>query len=281
MSTTNFFAALDDSDDEKPKVAAPVKKATTNNKSSNAATKTNGGGGANNRRRQNNGGNDRNTKGGRGPRAARDGKRTYDRRSGTGRGKEIKKGGGGARNWGSNKDEAKKSEGRVYENELSRKEEEATAPPAETQEPEEEETPEEPEVTMTLAEYYENKKNQAPILLGPRKEVDVEEIESEFAGKTAFVSSEENFLVMGTGKSLRKKKSGKKEVKTIDLNLRFSGEGGSSGGGGRDGGDRRGGRGGRGGRGERRNEKRGGRGAGKRGGRGGDFALDDSAFPSL
>jgi Sec-independent protein translocase protein TatA len=42
-------------------------------------------------------------------------KRTYDRRSGTGRGKEIEKGGGGGRNWGSDKIEARTNEGPVDE----------------------------------------------------------------------------------------------------------------------------------------------------------------------
>merc|ERR1712071_705902 len=56
---------------------------------------------------------DRNTKSGRGRPPARDGKRTYDRRSGTGRGREIKKGGGGGRNWGSDKNVTKKNEGSV------------------------------------------------------------------------------------------------------------------------------------------------------------------------
>jgi hypothetical protein len=42
-------------------------------------------------------------------------KRTCDRRSGTGRGKEIEKGGGGGRNWGSDKIEARTNEGPVDE----------------------------------------------------------------------------------------------------------------------------------------------------------------------
>eukprot|EP00979_Chaetoceros_neogracilis_P003521 scaffold611_cov166-Chaetoceros_neogracile.AAC.4 len=41
--------------------------------------------------------------------------RTYDRRSGTGRGKEIEKGGGGRQNWGSDKIEARTNEGPVDE----------------------------------------------------------------------------------------------------------------------------------------------------------------------
>ena len=87
-SASNFFAALDDSGDEgNSKKAAPAKKAAS---AKDASAKKDSG-------KARNANNDRNTKGGRGPRPpARDGKRQYDRRSGTGRGKEIKKGGGGA-----------------------------------------------------------------------------------------------------------------------------------------------------------------------------------------
>merc|ERR1712129_168769 len=47
--------------------------------------------------------------------APRDGKRAYDKRSGTGRGREIKKSGGGARNWGSDKNDARSAQGLVFE----------------------------------------------------------------------------------------------------------------------------------------------------------------------
>mmetsp|Transcript_11746 Transcript_11746/g.17244 ORF Transcript_11746/g.17244 Transcript_11746/m.17244 type:complete len:129 (-) Transcript_11746:623-1009(-) len=106
----NFFAALDDSDDEgeKPKVVAS--KPTKQEKAKPAPPAAPVEPSKPNRRKPPHG--DRNTKGGRGSRPpARDGKRQYDRRSGTGRGKEIKKGGGGARNWGSDKNDAKKSRG--------------------------------------------------------------------------------------------------------------------------------------------------------------------------
>ncbi len=58
--------------------------------------------------------NNQDKKGGRGGRIpAHDGKRAYDRQSGTGCGKEIKKEGGGGHNWGSEKINAKKAEGPV------------------------------------------------------------------------------------------------------------------------------------------------------------------------
>lgn len=247
------------------------------------------------RRRPNN--NDRNTKGGRGPRHARDGKRTYDRRSGTGRGREVKKSGGGARNWGSDAQDAKNAEGHVNEQDLKKQgaedaeqdgkaiaaeeEREQEAPPAVVVEEEEDHT-------MTVEEYLASKSNQAAAgdgLFGAKKEKEMGDGDDDafFKGKEAHsISLDENFVVMGTGKAVRKKKE-KKQAQTLDLNFRVA-SGNNSGGGGR--GNRRSddkGRGG--GRGSGGRDRRGGRGSGgRRGGRGGGrggFALDSNAFPSL
>ena len=138
--------------------------------------------------------NDRNTKHGRGGRnPPRDGKRAYDRRSGTGRGKEIKKGGGGARNWGSDKADAKKMEGKIDEeavNEEPPKETEGEEPPVAEEAPVEEEKPE--DNTMTFADYMASK---------GKKEADTgRQVESEFKGVSASKKVEEDFLVMGGGK---------------------------------------------------------------------------------
>ena len=81
QKSSNPFAALDDSGDEAPKAKAPAKKSSS--KTVAPASKPDPKSKPKN--------NDRNTKHGRGGRVARDGKRAYDRRSGTGRGKEIKK----------------------------------------------------------------------------------------------------------------------------------------------------------------------------------------------
>ena len=114
-------------------------------------------------------------------------------------------------------------------------------------------------------------------------------VENEFEGKSAHKAVEGDFLVMGSGKSLRKK-SAKKDTEKLDINFRFKKEGGGDDRSGREGrgDDRRGGE-GRGGRGgDRRGGGRrsGGRGGGdRRGGRGrgggSGFALDSNAFPSL
>jgi plasminogen activator inhibitor 1 RNA-binding protein len=231
----------------------------------------------------------RNTKGGRGPRVARDGKRTYDRRSGTGRGKEIKKGGGGGRNWGSDKNEARKNEGPVDESapvvpaeeaEVTENEPIAEEPVVVEQQEEEEDK------TMTMEEYLALKagKVAGENLFGSKKEKTIED--NEFAGKEAHVVVEEDFLVMGTGKKTRKRVN-KKEVQKLDVNFRVAssngprprrdddkrGEGRGGGRGDRRRGDRRGG-----GRGEGRGRGRGGRNSGGRGG----IRVDDvNAFPSL
>lgn len=267
--SSNPFAALDDSGDEAPPKKAPAsKKKATVAPSSKPDPKS---------KPKNN---DRNTKHGRGGRPpARDGKRTYDRRSGTGRGKEIKKGGGGARNWGSDKNEAKKAEGRINEDE-------DIAPPAVDAEGAEAPAVEEPKVednSMTYAEYMASK--------GKKEEVAMRDVKNEFEGVTESEKrEEESFMAMGTGKKKKEKKQ-KEAKKTVDVGFRVAKA--NSGGEGR--GDRRDGRGrGRGDRRDGRGRGRGGRGSGRgsdRGsGRGGPRGpkkpqglnvQDEGAFPSL
>lgn len=145
--------------------------------------------------------------------APRDGKRAYDRRSGTGRGKEIKKGGGGARNWGSDKAEAKKMEGTI--NEEGAKEEKAVEVPVVGEETAEKEAPaeEKPEdKTMTFAEYMASK--------GKKDETSGRELEDEFKGLSAATKTEEDFLVMGGGKQKKSKKKKDAGKKTVEVGFR-------------------------------------------------------------
>lgn len=272
----NSFALLDDSDDESPRAAAPpaAKKkesAKTSSSNSNAVKGTKG----NDRRRNN----DRNTRGGRGPRTARDGKRTYDRRSGTGRGREIKKGGGGGHNWGNDKNEARKNEGPVDENAPV---EVATDAVEEEVEKVPDPEPEPEDNTMTMEDYLAAKSGKAAgdDLFGAKKERSVDEAAGEFAGKEAHVAVQEDFVVMGSGKSLRKKNE-KKAAQTLDLNFRVKSASDPRPRRDDRNGDRRGGRGGRGDRRGGRGGRGGGRGGrGKAGGRG--LKVDDvNAFPSL
>jgi len=231
----NFFAALDDSGDEAEvaKVKVTTKKEPKKPASKPAAVEP----AKSERRRPNN--NDRNTKQGRGRGPARDGKRTYDRRSGTGRGKEIKKGGGGARNWGNDKNEARKAEGTVIEGAVDAKPEETTTPTATTDvetptgdetaeapatttttEPEEVKEVEEEDKTMTYEDYLKSK--QAPDT-DAFKPVAERQLVNEFEGKAVQKAVEEDFLVMGGGKALRKKGTKKGDKKsTLDVGFRVS-----------------------------------------------------------
>lgn len=201
------------------------------------------------RKRPNN--KDRNTKTGRGGRGpVREGKRQYDRRSGTGRGKEIKKQGGGAHNWGSNRDAA------------------ADADQSPTLNNEEDDTPApapEPDNTMTMEEYLAQKKEKDSEnkLLAATKERTVDDNAFDIS-KATKAGSDDAFFA-GTGGKSKKKEKKEKDVKTVDVGFRVA-TGADEGGRGR--GEGRGGRGGRGeGRGGR-SEGRGGRGRGRGEGRG-------------
>lgn len=284
--SSNFFAALDDSGDESP-TKAVKNTAVKKDVKKTDATKPVEASKVDPRRRPNQ--HDRNTKHGRGGRAPpRDGKRQYDRRSGTGRGKEIKKDGGGARNWGSDKNEAKKMEGTINEDEVVAEEEPKTEDaPAIEEEPEPE--PEE-DHTMTLAEYMASKEK--------KEENTGREVENEFKGfSVASKKEEEDFLVMGGGKQKKVKKKKEEQKKAVDVGFRVAnpnsgrgegrgegrGDGRGRGRGGRDGR----GRGGRDGRGRGARDGRDGRGRGGRGPKSGGFksdglnVQDENAFPSL
>jgi len=277
---SNFFAALDDSDNEgKAPSPAIAKKKSAPKKVVVEPSKV--------EKRPNKG--DRHTKGGRSNRPpARDGKRTFDRKSGTGRGSETKKGGGGGHNWGSEKNDAKKAEGTVTEGNVEANiPEEPAAKGAEDAAVEEkvvveekEPEPEEPEeITISYEEYLAGKARPDSQAFQPVKE---REVENEFAGKAAGAGKQTgDFLKMGGDRQPKKKGTGKNQKETIVLDLKFKKiqvDGGDDRGGDRGGrgGDRGGDRGGRGGdrggdRGARR-EGGGGRreGGGERRERGGD-----------
>lgn len=281
---TNFFAALDDSDDEheqqvqtkqteKKKTVNPPKKVTTS-----APVKS-----ESQQRRPNH--NDRNLKSGRGGgsrterQPPRDGKRAYERRSGTGRGKEIKKSGGGARNWGSDKNDARHVEGMVFEEkengtDLQNIEEvvEQTvesgggdgAPEAQENgdavvaEPEKE--VEEVDNTITYEEYLAQKEEEVAES-EEFKPIEMRELENEFAGlvgkKGRKEVESEDFLKMGKGKQPKKKGGEKKDKEKIVPNFRVQDPNAPMRSNRRDGDRPRGGRGGRGGRGyDRRGDRK-------------------------
>ena len=217
--------------------------------------------------------NDRNTKYGRGGRAPpRDGKRAYDRRSGTGRGQEIKKGGGGARNWGSDRDELRQpaaDEAGVSGTDAPPVD--ATGTDADTPDadavveeevPVEEEPEPEPEPednTLSYEEYLEQKKQQQAesAIFAPVQE---RKVENAFANVKPKTAEEEDFLVLGGGKQ-KKTKAKTKEIQTIQTGFRVEANASDQGG--------RGGR-GRGRGGGRFGDRDGGRFGGRDGGRFGD-----------
>lgn len=270
---SNFFAALDDSDTERKaptpavnkKKQAPKKTVVEPSKVEKRPPKKE----------------DRHTKGGRGSRpAARDGKRTHDRRSGTGRGREVKKGGGGGRNWGSDQNDARKAEGPVTEGKEDANTPESEEAAEKEEEAVEEKEPEPEEITMSYDEYMAQKAKPDSEAF---KALESREVDNEFAGKAAAKKEEADFLVMGGGKGLRKKGAGKKEKEKLVLDFKVKSaisddrggdrrRDGRRDSGRRDGGNRRDG-----GRRERRDR-------GSRGGRNSSRGLDttnENAFPSL
>lgn len=280
----NAFAALDDSDSENEVTKVPPKKEFKKKPQAAEPSKVEP-------RKQHT--NDKNKGTGRHQRPpVREGKRTHDRRSGTGRGKEIKKDGGGARNWGSDKNEARDLEGAIKEDEVGNlttekpaeegaEPEEAAAEEGKEKEKVEEKEPE-PEVVTYSYEEYLVMKNEARSDSAAFKPFQEKQIDNAFAGMSvkAKVNPEDDiFVKFGTDKAPKKKtKRKEKEVLTGGFRTDSSQKKDTRDGDRRDGGrERRGGRGrseGRSGRG------RGGGGGGARQSQGLDVA-DAASFPSL
>jgi len=247
LNMANFFAALD-SDDEQPN---PVPAKAVEKKNEKPAPRVVAPVAEPSKVPRRNDREDRSSGRGRAP--PREGKRAYDRRSGTGRGKEIKKGGGGRGNWGSDKNEARNAEQHtvIEENAEGTKvdvpegqvveeapvEEEAEAPAVEEEQPE----PEPEDTTMTLEEYLakkaeEQKESEA---FAPVREKQLE-VDDAFQ-KMALKKEEEDFLVLGGIKNKAKKGRNKEAKKqTLDVDIRVGGRVGFGGrGGGRGDGRRR------------------------------------------
>lgn len=238
MVSKNFFSALDDSEDEgdTSKGLVDVKKEVIsgilNEGSLHRGTKISNSEGIlmNERRRFNN--NVRSKKAGRGqPSQIREGRRYYDRRSGTGRGREVRKGGSGPHNWGSDKCEARRAEDnpsglqnnddKVNSNDVSTDEvvdvnSKIVDSGTEVRETATriEETEKEEKTTMTFEEFLKSKTDPESELFKP-KEIKV--VDNEFIGKFAKVTPKEDVLLMGKGKKIRKKTNKKLEKITLDI----------------------------------------------------------------
>jgi plasminogen activator inhibitor 1 RNA-binding protein len=176
---------------------------------------------------------------------SREGKRAYDRRSGTGRGREIKKGGGGARNWGSDQNEARSAELQptsLAHEAVALPEEEGEVTPQGQEEEEEQQqqqnegaeiteepqrTPEEEDRTMTLDEYLKKKaedEQQQKLASEAFKTLAIKDlvVDETFAAKSALKKDEQEFLFMGEGKKPRKKSStNKQQPKSEKLEVDF------------------------------------------------------------
>jgi len=241
-------------------------------------------------------------------------KRVYDRKPGTGRGREFKKSGGGRGNWGKEGEEQQPQpveEGKEKTEE--NKEEKTEEKVEEVVDKKDEEPVEEEDKTITFEEYLKQKetpKFELPAARKPNEGVDKKE-QKKWEGYAVLKrDDEEEKEETSTETSEKKEKKPKKtlvpidqffDVKTPPINSGAPrGRGGRGRGRGDRGGDRadrgdsfrgdRGGRGDRGRGGERgRGGDRGGRG-GNRGARGGarggqgsaaEIKMDESSFPSL
>ncbi|KAJ0393974.1 hypothetical protein P43SY_009806 [Pythium insidiosum] len=205
----------------------------------------------------------RGARGARGGRGGRGGRREFERRSGTGRGKEVSKEGGGSHNWGNDNDQAElAAEAEVQDGKAKEDGEEAEQAVVEE---------EEEEVQLTLEEYLAKKKESRTGELFA--EVEVRQVTEDFSNAVQITKDGKtpDFIEAQYEKVFSKKSSGRKKQVVTDLGFvtaapererRFR--------------DNEGGRGGRGARGGR-----GGRGA--RGGARGSApnVTDLKAFPTL
>jgi len=180
--------------------------------------------------------------------AQRGNKRIYDRKSGTGRGKEIKKGGGGRRNWGKGEEETTWVETPAVEQEseeskrgdaASKQDSAVSAPPPVKEESEEEKKIREEEEKkrkeeeereaklMTYEDYLKKKESEKnekssiipglPTLRKPGEGVDQNEL-SQWAKFTPIKrAEEEDKSSEGEGKKEKKKESKKQAVPVDSL----------------------------------------------------------------
>lgn len=292
----NFFSALNDSDDEptpkrpqKPKAAPTSKTAKNDDATRSAIEKADG--------RIRGAGPGRGKPRERRPPSKVDGSgnprtRQYDRRSGTGRGKESSKSGRGSFGWGNDEDDAAAAEKGDLPDDVVDGAEEVDSEPVPEPEPE---VP-----TFTLDEYMAKKKsvggNNSELFSAQK----TRSVETSFAGLSTGKDELTDFLKLGEDKKQRAKTSGRAAKKeTLSLAFKSAPKDGDERPPRRDDdrrrNDRQGREGGRGGgRGDRpsgrgsRNEGRGGRGGGSGsrapgGGRGGGKSnvLDLEAFPAL
>jgi len=199
--------------------------------------------------------------------------RQYDRKSGTGRGRENKRAGGGRGNWGSVGDETKNTE-EVEKTETTEAPQTEAAPAEAPVEAVEEKVEEEEEKVKTLDEYLNSIKKVNISLPAPRQAGEGQEVSPQWATYTPLKRDEEEEEEKKTEKKKSETKETSKQTISADQVIHFkespkgSFRGGRGGRGGRREGSERSDRPERTERSERspRGSPRGGRGGGKRGG---------------
>ncbi|KAI9995570.1 hypothetical protein PInf_012635 [Phytophthora infestans] len=220
MSSKNFFAALDSDDEDTPRVnkkvtpppSAPValnKPAAGNKKSGNKKAPA---GDKKESRGPREGGRAPRERGERGDRGRgnRGPRREFERRSGTGRGKEASKQGGGARNWGNKADPNEQlAEAAVQEGAKPASDEDATEDAAEEEEEE--------EVQLTLDEYLAKQKSSRSGELFA--DVEVRQVTNEFATAAQITKEGKtpDFMDSQYEKVYSKKTSGRKKQVITDV----------------------------------------------------------------
>jgi len=158
----------------------------------------------------------------------------YDRRSGTRRGRDLSKGVSGSHNWESEKYEARtakyhlcelqNNDEKINNTETSTGEiSEINSKPIDNSTLEMEKTIQSDEQgkkiaeevkTMTMEEFLKSKANPESELFKPKH---LKSVNNEFIGKTARITVEEDVLILGKEKKLRKKNSKKNEKITLDV----------------------------------------------------------------
>jgi plasminogen activator inhibitor 1 RNA-binding protein len=143
-------------------------------------------------------------------------KRQFDRKSGTGRGKEVAKGGAGGANWGSDKLEALGAEKHIAGDAEVAKE---TVEVVEVEVAE----PVAPEPTVfTFDEYTKRRSEVAKTNTDAFNEVKLREVTADFGGLKA-ASKEEgaSFIALGAAKTARGKHDQRSGSKTVVLDVAF------------------------------------------------------------
>lgn len=273
IKSKNIFNILDSDDEDVPQQVSKkvvVKEAST--------AKAAGGSDSRKQRADGRGGRGA-SRGGRGAsrggRGGRGGKRDFDRKSGSGYGRETSKHGGGAHNWGNEKDATElAAEAEILDDSTADENTPANATDSTPEPVEEEEEP----ITYTLDEYLEMKK-------GDRKgenfeELNVRQITDDFS-EASLVSKQgktPDFIASNMEKIYRERSKGRKKQLFEGVGFRAPDKYEQRGGRGDRGSDR--GRGGR-GRGSGRGGFRGGRGGRGNNSKYAPNVSDMKSFPTL